>query len=237
MRLLELFQQPLSEIQLVSDLSDEWDDQVGDFSPEKMGVPGKEDPRQPLLFPDLPRRVKPGATPFGDKTPMVRVGELPGLGFSVARPRDRNDDESDEQVPVIEDAVTAFYVVFDDITPVGYLTGTFGSVSADIDGNGGISLQVSSVRIDRAYAGKGIALVLYAWLMNNVCDWLEADEMQTDEGASLWKRMVLSPQFEVVYVSPVPHDEDNVQLVNTVEELAVAYDYDGGRLLARPARR
>lgn len=232
----------LDEIERGADLNDDWEDQEGEFAPEKLGVPGKEDPNQPKLFPDeeLPRRVKPGATPFGDKTPMVRVGELRQFGFTVARPRTKHDSEDTveyEPAPDLEFEDEVFFVVFDDITPVAYMRGKIGSVPSEIDGNGGTSVQVSGVRVDKAYAKRGVALALYEWLMKNVADYVEADEVQSEGGVKIWQNMVKDPRFEVVYEHPDHSDRrDEVENIDTPEQMQIAYDYDGGRLLATLAR-
>ena len=238
-QLINLVESKITEIERGASLEDDWEDQEGEFAPEKLGVPGKEDPNQPKLFPDeeLPRRVKPGASPFGDSTPMVQVGNLPN-GYAVARPRTKFDDEdSIYHDPMPGDdfyEAEVLFVVFDDITPVGYVRGKIGSVSSEIDGNGGSCVKVSGVRTDKAYLKRGIALMLYAWMMKEVADYIEADDIQSDGGVRLWEKMVLSPQFEVLYEHPYHSDRSGeVEDIETVEQLQIAYDYDDGILLAR----
>jgi GNAT superfamily N-acetyltransferase len=53
----------------------------------------------------------------------------------------------------------------------------------------GIGLRIHGVQVQPKFRGQGLGLKMYKWLLENVCDYLMADDVQTPDGVALWKRL------------------------------------------------
>lgn len=239
MRWCELSEQHLAEIEkwhVGGELADGWEERVGDFESDKLGIKDPPDPNQHDLFPDAPTHVKPGASPYGHNSPYVRIGSIGE--YSVGRPRAEGDDE-DASGAVFPDEMPdrVLVVVFDAVTPVGYVLGDFMKANMGEDQ----ALKIEGVRIDRKYGGRGLGVELYRWLLQNMTDWIEADDTQTQGGAGLWKKFVLSPEFQVFHEwKGVDPDDDEMEdaewkEITDLDMLERAYQYDASYLWVRLA--
>lgn len=53
----------------------------------------------------------------------------------------------------------------------------------------GVGLRVHGVQVARKFQGNNLAAQMYQWLLSNVCDYIMADDMQTNGGVALWKKL------------------------------------------------
>jgi hypothetical protein len=56
----------------------------------------------------------------------------------------------------------------------------------DLHGNG---LRVGAVFVRDEFRGSNLGVEMYVWVLQNVCDYLMADELQTQDGVKLWGRL------------------------------------------------
>lgn len=61
----------------------------------------------------------------------------------------------------------------------------------------GTGFRVSAVFATEEFRGQKIGPKMYQWCLENVCDYLMADSMQTPAGVALWKYLRRLPQFAV----------------------------------------
>lgn len=242
MRLNDLFESRLEEIDKYGsggDLGDGWEERQGHFAPEELGIKPPADPNQPDLFPDSATQMKPGASPFRDRTPYVKIGNIGD--YSVGRRRVPEDGIGDTAQIIPETHPDhVLIVVFDAIIPVGYIEGDFSTASME----GEEALKVEGVRIDKAYAGKGIGLQLYRWVLTHVTEWIEADNTHTAAGAKVWEKFVTSPDFEVYHevLNAEPESDEEAdwaewKRVDDLPTLARCYELDDSYLWVRLAQK
>lgn len=53
----------------------------------------------------------------------------------------------------------------------------------------GVGLRVGAVFVRPEFRGSNLAVQMYVWVLENICDYLMADELQTPDGVKLWKRL------------------------------------------------
>lgn len=138
-------------------------------------------PELPTLEPELPKKFKH----------MGRIG-----GYFVARTIDNEGSRHGKEYS---------YVLLDQGTPIGYVAvvppkanfgGGYNAPNPPLDGNG---LRVVSVVIERSHAGQNLALKLYQWLLQNVCDYILPDDLQTQGGVAIWRNLLRNTKtFEVM---------------------------------------
>jgi hypothetical protein len=62
---------------------------------------------------------------------------------------------------------------------------------------GGKGLRVGAVYVREQYRGSDLSLVMYKWMLENVCDYLMADSLQTMGGVKIWKKLQSRKPFHV----------------------------------------
>lgn len=139
-------------------------------------------PDIPTLEPDLPREFEE----------MGRIGP-----YYIAR---KIESQTTKHGPEY------IYYLFDQGTPFGYVAvihpnAEFGGGytkswhNPQIDGNG---LRVVSIWVDRTHAGQNLGVKLYHWLLQNVCDYILPDDLQTQGGVAIWRKLLNSRAFDVM---------------------------------------
>jgi hypothetical protein len=151
--------------------------------------PKIDEPKQLELFKDLPVAAK-------NYTPL---GKISGKYIFAELKRSMNGFSANEK------GERTFVLFADNGKPVGVLALT---APDSEDGAGrrgpyvhyelhGLGYRVSTVKIDPDHSGQGLAIKCYYFLLQNVCDFLMADTMQTSDGAALWQKMLNSRKFAV----------------------------------------
>lgn len=67
---------------------------------------------------------------------------------------------------------------------------------------GGKGLQVVGVYVDVQHRGRKLGQQMYKWILENVCDYIVADETHTASGEALWRSLIKSPEFDVEVFNP-----------------------------------
>jgi hypothetical protein len=57
---------------------------------------------------------------------------------------------------------------------------------------------VVSVYVDPSHRGQNLALKMYQWLLQHVCDYILPDDLQTLGGVAIWRKLLNSRAFEVM---------------------------------------
>lgn len=158
------------------------------------------EPRQLTLFPRAPSEPT-----FPDKfTYMGRLG-----AYFVARTKE------ERSYGTATGAVEYTYYLFDNGDPIMYV-GTlhpkseFGGAYAGRNASNpqifGEGLRVVSIFLDPSARGQGLAVAMYEWLLQNVCDYILPDDLQTPGGVHIWKQLVRDrARFDVMVFNPEQH--------------------------------
>jgi hypothetical protein len=88
----------------------------------------------------------------------------------------------------------------------------------------GKGFRSSAVYVSDDYRGKNLAARLYRWVLENVCDYIIADSMQTPDGVKLWNRLRLDKKNFVVSIWN-PEDYDSV-VPSRKRQMARVYQND-----------
>jgi hypothetical protein len=110
------------------------------------------------------------------------------------------------------DKKESIYYIFNDGTPIAYIaliapTAPFGDgypvTNPDLKG---VGKRVIAVYISEQARGKNLSVQLYKWLLDNACDYLLPDDLQTRGGVYIWKQLVKDPRFDVFIFNPDKYD-------------------------------
>jgi GNAT superfamily N-acetyltransferase len=176
MELFEFFDDRLDEVDLGGELEADYLDDMDelDFNNPQMD-----------LFPEHPS-VEPGLPPGFQK--VGQIGK-----FTVLQDKRGGTPHFDDSVFVYVLVDKNKAVAFLDLTTtmIGWLRQ---SISHILEG---VGMQSSAIYVAPEYRNQRLAAALYNWALENVCDYIVADQTHTRQGARLWKSFLNSRKFVV----------------------------------------
>lgn len=166
----------LHEVDLGGDMDDGYIDRLkdkNDFTNPQLDLFPKE---IPTLDPKVPQGMK-------------IVGKIGAYRVVMSEKSDAAFQKNIQEVD---------YVLFDKSKAIAWIALYIPpKPESEIFGMNGEGGQVVSVYINPEYRGQRLGLKMYVWVLTNVCEYLVADEQQTQDGAKLWRRALNSRAFDV----------------------------------------